>query len=424
VAKKKATKKKAAKKPSPARKTKGKYAQVTIERLRLDELLDAPYDSNVISQEALHGLTQSLLSFGLLAHPCVNRTSEGDMLIGGHKRRMVLADAGVEEVDCIVVEFDEEKARHANIVLNNTEIEGDFVPEMLKTVLDRIRENAGDTAKELFANLRLDVLQRSVRKRVADAISNSPKKKGTEDRKGKTRDDDIPGLSKTKAVSKDGGLYALGDHLIFCGKIAQPGTLEVFGGDPADMAFSRFAQDEPYTEEYLAVTIGHLLQNTSGAVYLASHFDSLASVQQSFAAMGGHWSNTLMCFQPEAKGHREEFYKDVVVPVLYGWRDDVSHLWYGGRKQSNLFHLEKSPPKTDIAVEVVARAIQNSTHEGETVLDVSMAHCATLIAAEKTGRRLLGYCSSPRELDRIRHRWTRYVHGPKADWKKKTGVAA
>jgi hypothetical protein len=395
----------------------GKYAQVRIERLKVADLLDAPYNASIASQEALNGLTQSLLDFGVLTHPCVNRTVKGDVLIGGHKRRRILLDDGAEEVDCIVVEFDAAKARHANTVLNSPEIQGEFVPEMLKSVLMRLRKLAGDESKEMFARLRLDVLQRSVRRRLAEATE--PSRNGQE-RRGKTRDDDIPNLAKTRAVSADGKLYALGDHRILCGKISQPGTLEVFGGEAADMAFSRFAQDEPFTEEYLAVSIGHLLQNTNGGVYLATHFDALASVQQGFDAMGGHWSNTLMCYKPGTKSRRDDPYRDVVVPVLYGWREGVSHLWYGGRKQSNVLRLEDSPPKTDVAVEIVVRALQNSSRPGDVVLDVSMDHGATLIAAEKTGRRFIGYCSSPRELDRIRHRWTRFVHGPRADWRRKT----
>jgi DNA modification methylase len=58
------------------------------------------------------------------------------------------------------------------------------------------------------------------------------------------------------------------------------------------------------------------------------------------------------------------------------------------------------------------------------VLDAYMAHGATLIAAEKSGRKLIGYVGSAREMDRIRNRWTRFVHGPNADWRKKTGTVA
>jgi hypothetical protein len=411
----------ARKRTTAQRKKASKYAQVTVETLDLDDIADADYNPRLISQEAMAGLTQSLLDFGLLTHLVVNKTPEGYVMVGGHQRRKILRDGGVTAVDCIVVEFDPEQERHANYTLNNREIQGEFVPELLKDVLQRIREGAGDGHKKLFERLRFDTLYRSVVRQLA--AKTDPKTNGKITR-GKTRDDDIPNLARSKAVSQDGVLYALGDHRIYCGKVTAPGTLTAFGVEKADLAFSRFAQDDPFTDEFLEVTVGHVLQNTEGAVYLATHFDSLAAVQGAFDAMGGHWSNTLMCSPPDAKGRRDDLYRDVVVPVLYGWREGAHHAFYGGRRSSNLLSLEGSPPKTDVAVEVVVAALQNSSRPGDLVLDAFMAHGATLIAAEKAGRKLLGYVGSPREMDRIRHRWTRFVHGTKADWRKKTGEAA
>lgn len=68
----------------------------------------------------------------------------------------------------------------------------------------------------------------------------------------------------------------------------------------------------------------------------------------------------------------------------------------------------------------MVKAIQNSTTTGQRVLDVLADGGTTLIAAEKTGRRLLGYVSSPREADRVRRRWAQFVHGEGADWKALT----
>jgi len=412
MAKKKA-KKKARRKAAPT-----KYASVVVETLALDEIADAPYNARLISQEALSGLTQSLLDFGLLTHPVVNKTDDGYVMVSGHQRRKLLRDAGVTEVDCIVVEFDPEQERHANYTLNNREIQGEFVPELLKDVLQRLKEGAGDDYKKMFERLRFDTLYRSVTRQLAKKVD--PAKNGKVSR-GKTRDDDIPNLARSKAVSQEGEVYRLGDHLLYCGKVRAPGALSIFNVEQADIAFSWYRQDDPFTEEFLQVTIGHTLQNTEGAVYLSTHFDSLADVQNAFDAMGGHWSNTLMCTSPTTKkGLKTDIYRDVVVPVVYGWREGAHHTFFGGRRTSNLMPLETSPLKTDVAVEIVLAALKNSSRPGNTVLDAYMAHGATLIAAEKSGRKLIGYVGSVREMDRIRNRWTRFVYGPSADWRKKT----
>jgi DNA modification methylase len=82
----------------------------------------------------------------------------------------------------------------------------------------------------------------------------------------------------------------------------------------------------------------------------------------------------------------------------------------------NVMNLARPPLKNDVPVEVVVRHLLNSSRKGGVVLDVIVGTGSTLIAAQKTGRKLIGYVARARDMDQIRARWTRFVHGPKASW--------
>lgn len=394
-----------------------KVAAARVKRLAIASLKEPDDNNRTITDAALQGLAQSLGDFGLLAMPVVNVKNKRNIVVGGNQRVRVLREAGEETCLCVVVEMDESDERTANFTLNNREIQGEFVPQLVREVMERIREGAGEDADNLFKRLRFDVLSRSVMRN----LSASTYAGGQRVLEGRVTDDDVPALGRTEAESRGGRYYQVGAHILYCGKLAEPGSLDGFDIGAADMAFSRFSQPERYRDTYLDVYIGHMLCNTEGSMYLVSNMDLLAHVHSRFSALGGHWSNTLIAYEQKKKARRDERYREVTIPVLYGWRDGAKHFFYGGRDKSNLLPLAVTPPKGDAPVEVAVLAMQNSSRPDDTVLDAHIVQGATVIAAEKTGRRLIGYVRSPREMDRIRHRWTRFVHGDKTNWRTKTG---
>lgn len=392
------------------------YARVQVERFKIADLQPAPYNARQITDVALQGLVSSMERFGVLALPVVNRRKDGSLrLIGGHQRVKGLQQEGVQEVDCVVVRFDDEKEQRANFALNNPHIEGTFVPEMTRDLLRQLDEAFGATTPAMMGDLRLDTLLKQVLREIGQTA-------GVDDVEthGKTLDDDVVSLGKSVSDSKPGAFYQLGLHRLYCGKLAEVGSLDGFEVEAADMGFSRFAATSEYGENYLAVYLGHLLANADGGVYVATSNARLAQVQRAFEALGGHWSNTLVCFDPATKGRADEPFRDVSIPILYGWRDGVMRMFYGDRTQANCWHLKKTPPKDDVPVEAVVRHLFNSSKKGGVVLDVHADRGTTVIAAEKTGRRCIGYVASPRDMDRVRARWTRFVFGPDKNWKTVT----
>jgi DNA modification methylase len=76
--------------------------------------------------------------------------------------------------------------------------------------------------------------------------------------------------------------------------------------------------------------------------------------------------------------------------MLYGWRKGTDHFWCGSRDQGDVWFIKK-PHVNDLhptmkPVELIERAIRNSSKTRDTVLDPFAGSGSTLIACEKAGR--------------------------------------
>ncbi len=152
-------------------------------------------------------------------------------------------------------------------------------------------------------------------------------------------------------------------------------------------------------------------------------------------------------------------------PILYGWKPGAGHRWYGGRKQTtvleafpclqvvpsgkNAWHVTVSTAENHVSfecrnvkmleaftgdkssvwyfnrptsskehptmkpVELICRAISNSSKPGDVVLDLFGGSGSTLIAAENAGRKARLMELSPVFVDVIVKRWEK-ITGRKA----------
>lgn len=77
-------------------------------------------------------------------------------------------------------------------------------------------------------------------------------------------------------------------------------------------------------------------------------------------------------------------------PIFYGWMPNGAHRYYGGRQQDTVWEIDrplKSPEHPTMKpVELVCRAISNSSKHTELVLDPFCGSGTTLVACEQTGR--------------------------------------
>jgi len=103
-----------------------------------------------------------------------------------------------------------------------------------------------------------------------------------------------------------------------------------------------------------------------------------------------HWSSTIIWAKDSLVMSRKDYHTQYE-PIWYGWLDTGKRLCpLKDRQQSDLWEIPR-PKRSDEhptmkPVELVGRAIANSSRKGDTVLDLFGGSGTTLIAAEQTDR--------------------------------------
>jgi DNA modification methylase len=208
-------------------------------------------------------------------------------------------------------------------------------------------------------------------------------------------------------LTRPGDVWTLGVHRLVCGDATRPEVVaEALAGNLADMVFT----DPPYNVAYargkvrkaianddLGKDFGSFLEKacramlpaTKGAIYICISGAEIDVLKAAFAAAGGHWS-TFVIWSKNAFTLGRSDYQRQYEPILYGWAEGGDHYWCGARDQGDIWQIDK-PRANDLhptmkPVELVERAIRNSSKSRDIVLDLFGGSGTTLIACERTGR--------------------------------------
>ena len=98
----------------------------------------------------------------------------------------------------------------------------------------------------------------------------------------------------------------------------------------------------------------------------------LHTIQKSFREAGGHWSTFVIWAKNTFTMGRSDYQRQYE-PILYGWKEGTDHFWCGARDQGDVWFIKK-PVSNDLhptmkPVELVERALRNSSKTRDTVLD-------------------------------------------------------
>jgi DNA modification methylase len=264
---------------------------------------------------------------------------------------------------------------------------------------------------------------------------------------GNTDDDAVPDVPETP-VSRLGDVWICGKHRVLCGDATQEASYQaLLGTDHVSMLW----QDPPYNVDYansakdklrgkdrpilndnlgdgfsdfLVAALTPALARCDGAVYIAMSSSELDVLQAAFRAAGGHWSTFIIWAKNTFTMGRADYQRQYE-PMLYGWREGSKRHWCGDRDQGDVWQIKK-PVKNDLhatmkPVELVERAIRNSSRPGDTVLDCFAGSGTTMIAAEKSGRQARLMELDPKYVDTIVRRWQ--DHSGKKATRESDGVA-
>ena len=388
-----------------------------IEQWPTAKLLPYARNARTHSEDQVAQIAASIAEFGF-TNPIL-AGSDG-IIVAGHGRLAAAQKLGLEQVPVVVLDHLSATQRRALVIADN-----------------RIAENAGwDDAMlriELEA-LQLDGFNLDITGFDADALAELIA--GDEpDFEGQTDADAVPDVSETP-ISRPGDVWIMGQHRLLCGDSTVPESFEhLMQGDVADMVFT----DPPYNVNYansakdkmrgkdrailndnlgdgfsdfLRAALTPTLARCRGAVYVAMSSSELDTLQAAFRAAGGHWSTFIIWAKNTFTLGRADYQRQYE-PILYGWPEGAQRHWCGDRNQGDVWQIKK-PRVNDLhptmkPVELVERAIRNSSRPGDMVLDPFGGSGTTVIAAEKSGRKARLIELDPNYVDVIVRRWEEFT---------------
>ena len=200
-----------------------------IEKRKTSDLLPAEYNPR---KDLRHGdaeyekLKRSIEQFGYVEPVIWNKVT--GRVVGGHQRLKVLLDMGITELECVVVEMDEEKEKALNIALNK--ISGDWDKNKLALLIADLQVSDFDVTLTGFDPAEIDALFK-------DTLKNGIK----ED------DFDVDAELRKPVVTKPGDVWTLGRHRLVCGDSTKAETFELLmAGRKANLVVT----DPPYNVNY------------------------------------------------------------------------------------------------------------------------------------------------------------------------------
>lgn len=375
-------------------------------------------------------LKKSIAEFDLV-EPLIWNERTGN-LVGGHQRlKIIKNELNLSEVDVSVVNLDDQKEKALNIALNK--ISGDWDIPRLKELLVSLDDGAFDLTLTGFDENEL--------KKLIDF----------EGQQGLTDDDEIPPLpGYGEIVTKPGDLWHLGNHRLLCGDAAVVADINflmnnekadlVFTDPPYNVAYDQ-AREEMTEEErrrahvsvnrkvfglandkmsdeqfkmFLITVFGsyRMTLKDGGSLYVCHPSSYQREFQDAMEQCGFKvrcqiiWAKNTFAW-----GHGR--YKFQHEPIFYAYVEGESDPWYGDKSQSTLWqenkpHANKLHP-TMKPVELVSRAIRNSSKAGDLVVDLFGGSGSTLISAEKANRRANLMELDPAYCDVIVRRWEQFT---------------
>ena len=377
-----------------------------------DKLL--PYVRNPRKNDhAIEQMAGAIREFGFRIPIVAKSTGE---VIDGHLRLKAALKMGLQSVPVVLAdELTESQIKAFRILANRSATWAEWDDELLGIELTELKDAGFDLALTGFSPEEWDAL-------IAGGETSED---------GLTDDDAVPEVTENP-ISRTGDIWLLGEHKLICGDATKPEDYQALLGDelvdmtftdpPYNVNYANTAKDKmrgknrPILNDNLGIEFGtflvaackNVLNVTKGAVYIAMSSSELDTLQAAFREAGGRWSTFIIWAKNTFTLGRADYQRQYE-PILYGWREGADHFWCGARDQGDVWNIKK-PHKNDLhptmkPVELVERAVRNSSKTQDLVLDPFGGSGTTLIACEKAGRRARLIELDPKYVDVIVKRW-------------------
>jgi DNA modification methylase len=335
-------------------------------------------------------------------------------IVDGHLRLKAAKKLGMTEIPVILCdEWSQAQVKAFRLMVNRSVSWAEWDEELLGLELLELKGLDFDLNLTGFNSDELD--------RYLDAVP------------GLTDEDDAPEPPETP-VSRLGDVWILGRHRVLCGDATKPSDVErltasqsadlVFTDPPYNVAYSGYTKDkltiqgDRMSDDEFRQFLRTVFRNyhtaiKPGASLYVCHASSVQRDFQNALEEAGFELRCQIIWAKNTFAWGFGRYKFQHEPIFYCHVAGEKDAWYGDRSQSTLWQ-EKKPAAnrqhpTMKPVELIERALRNSSKAGDMIADFFGGSGSTLIACERRERSARLLELDPKYVDVIVRRWQEYT---------------
>lgn len=386
------------------------------ELMDVDKLIPYVNNARTHSAEQVNKLAGSIKEFGFI-NPVIIDGDNG--ILAGHGRVMAAKQLGLKKVPCVAADYLTEAQRKAYILADNKmALDAGWDNELLKVEIESLQEMGFDLEFTGFDE-----------KELAELFAS--------DTEAKEDNFDVDAELEKPCFSKTGDVWKLGRHRVICGDST---NLETYKRLMGDTKANLVCTDPPYFVK-LKSTSGTIkndnLSDEEGVKFLMEAFSCMhesmakdASIYVFYATAkarvfhdafedAGFKVGAGLVWKKDRLVLTRTDWKYIHEPIIFGWRKDGRHRWYGDQKQVTVFEFDRIKSSKDDGcghpsskpVPLIAYLVKQCTQENGLVLDSFLGSASTLIACEQLGRICYGVELEPKFVDVAVKRYIQQVGG-------------
>ena len=349
-----------------------------IKKMKVEDLKPADYNPRKKlkpGDKEFEKLKKSIEEFGYVEPIILNERT--NTVVGGHQRLEVMKHLGYTEVDCVIVDLDEQKEKALNVALNK--ISGEWDTELLTDLLKELDENGivsltgFDTNEldDLFAGTEYNVSEDDFK--IEDAVEEVGNKPFT-------KQGDIWHIKKHKLLCGDSTKLEEVERLFENNEqasliVTDPPYNIDYGNSEQDRAKARGKEianrsilndnmDDESFYKFLSsfYETAYAVTKGGGVIYVFHSTKESVNFIEAMKNAGFKVSQTLVWVKDHFTLGRSD-YQWQHEPILYGWKveDGKPHYFIHDRSLSTLFETTKdiTKMKKDELVELLNKILED-----------------------------------------------------------------
>lgn len=375
-----------------------------FEKVHIDKLVPYARNARTHSKEQVMELRASLREFGFVTPVLVD---ENYTILAGHGRVRAAKEEGINEVPCVFANQLTDAQKKAYILADNRlALNAGWDNEMLAVELADLQGEAFDIGLLGFDDKELEKL-----------LGNNEE--------AEDDDFDVDAELEKPCFSRPGDIWKLGRHRVICGDSTDPNIYTSLLGD---VKVNLVCTDPPYLvafENKSGKIQNDNLGDEEGYKFLKSAMDNFhnamakdASIYVFYATSkarvfhdafedAGFKVGAGLVWKKDRLVLTRTDWKYIHEPIIFGWRKDGKHIWYGDQKQTTVFEFSRIKDSekdgcghpTSKPVPLIAYLIKQCTQTNGIVLDGFLGSASTLIACEQLERSCYGVELEPKFVD-------------------------